>query len=256
MTFSVVILGCGTSHGVPVIACDCAVCRSDDPRNQRTRTSIIVRRDDRVLLIDTPPDLRTQALRNNIRRVDAVAFTHAHADHMFGLDDIRRFNEIQGSEITCYGHRQTLKVIREAFSYIFVRTQAGGGKPRLRLKLIEGPFEEAGLTVTPVPVYHGHVRVQGYRIGDFAYVTDVSRIPPDSMKLLQGLDTLVLGVLRFRPHPTHFNLEQGLAMVERLRPRRAIFTHLAHDLDYAATNAILPPGVELAYDGMELEMGG
>jgi len=255
VSLRVVFLGTGTSHGAPMIACDCPVCSSADPRNQRTRASILVRNREKALLVDTTPDLRAQALRNNVRRVDAVAFTHAHADHIFGLDDVRRFNELQGTEIPCYGHRRTLTVLRQAFDYIFRRTQAGGGKPRLSLELITGPFTAAGMDITPIPVFHGSVRVLGYRIGDFAYVTDVSRIPSDSVRILQGLDVLVLGTLRHTPHPTHFNLEQALTQLDSLRPRRALLTHMSHEFDHEATNAALPAGVELAYDGMELETG-
>lgn len=237
-----------------MIACGCHVCSSINPRNNRSRASIVIQNGEQALLVDTTPELRMQAIKHGITRVDAVAFTHAHADHIFGLDDVRRFNEIQDMEIPCFGHRQTLKVISEAFRYIFVPTQTGGGKPRLSLELAADPFEAAGMTVTPIPVFHGRVRVLGYRIGDFAYITDVSRIPPEAFDLIKGIDTLVLGVLRHTPHPTHFNLEQGLALLEALKPRRAFITHISHEFDHDATNAILPPGVELAYDGMVLEI--
>jgi phosphoribosyl 1,2-cyclic phosphate phosphodiesterase len=192
--------------------------------------------------------------RHRVSHIDAVVFTHAHADHIFGLDDVRRFNDIQRSELPCYGHRQTLGGIRKSFWYIFVPTQVGGGKPRLDLRLVNGSFEAAGLIVTPIPVWHGRVRVTGYRIGNFAYVTDVSRIPEESAELLKDLDTLVLGVLRHTPHPTHFNIEQGLAQIERLRPRRTLLTHISHQLDHEATNAILPSGVKLACDGMVIDI--
>jgi phosphoribosyl 1,2-cyclic phosphate phosphodiesterase len=248
-------LGTGTSHGVPMVACDCPVCKSPDPRNNRNRSSIIIRNGEQSLLIDTTPELRLQLIGSDVRRVDAIAFTHAHADHIFGLDDIRRLNEINDVEIPCYGHRQTMEAIRAAFRYIFVPTQAGGGKPKLSLNVVDGPFEAAGMTITPIPVWHGKVKVLGYRIGDFAYVTDVSRIPPESVELLQSLDTLVLGVIRYTPHPTHFNMEQGLAQIAELKPRRAFITHITHQLEHEATNAILPPGVEMAYDGLEIEAG-
>jgi phosphoribosyl 1,2-cyclic phosphate phosphodiesterase len=250
----VTFLGTGTSHGIPMVACDCAVCMSSDPRNNRNRSSIIVRNGEKTLLIDTTPELRLQLVRFNVRRVDAIAFTHAHADHIFGLDDIRRLNEINNVEIPCYGHRQTIDSIHKAFRYIFVPTQAGGGKPRLSLNVVSGPFEAAGMTVTPIPVWHGKVKVLGYRIGDFAYVTDVSRIPPESADLLRGIDTLVLGVIRYTPHPTHFNVEQGLAQLAELKPRRAFITHITHELEHKATSGILPPGVQMAYDGMILDL--
>ncbi|MDO8588750.1 MAG: MBL fold metallo-hydrolase [Armatimonadota bacterium] len=254
MKLEITILGSGTSHGVPMIACDCPVCSSSDPRNNRTRASVLIRGSEHWLLIDTTPELRVQFIREKVRRVDAIAFTHAHADHIFGLDDIRGINEICDCEIPCYGHKRTIEAIRGSFPYIFRATQVGGGKPRLSLNLIEGPFEAAGMTVTPIPVWHGRVRAMGYRIGDFAYVTDTSRIPPESAELLMGLDTLVLGVPRHAPHPTHFNLEQGLDQISALRPRRAILTHLSHAFEHEATNAVLPEGVELAWDGMVLQI--
>lgn len=256
MKLRVTFLGTGTSHGVPMVACDCPVCKSPDPRNNRNRSSIIIRSGEQFLLIDTTPELRLQLIRSNVRRVDAISFTHAHADHIFGLDDIRRINEINDVEIPCYGHRQTMEAIRAAFRYIFVPTQTGGGKPKLSLNVVDGPFEAAGMTITPIPVWHGKVKVLGYRIGDFAYVTDVSRIPPESAELLRGLDTLVLGVIRYAPHPTHFNMEQGLAQIAELKPRRALITHITHQLEHGATNAILPAGIEMAYDGLEIEVGG
>ena len=254
MKLEVTILGSGTSHGVPMIACDCPVCSSSDPRNNRTRASVLLRQGENRLLIDTTPELRVQFIANRVRRVDAIVFTHAHADHIFGLDDIRRINEICDCEIPCYGHRRTIEAIRKSFPYIFRTTQAGGGKPRLSLNMIDGPFETAGMNITPIPVWHGRVRATSYRIGDFAYVTDTSRIPPESADLLMGLDTLVLGVVRHTPHPTHFNLEQGLEQIALLRPKRAILTHLSHAFDHEATNSVLPDGVELAWDGMALQI--
>lgn len=254
MSLQALFLGTGTSHGVPMIACDCPVCLSDNPLNKRNRASVLIQNRDQTLLIDTTPELRLQLIQHNITRVDAIAFTHAHADHIFGLDDIRRINEVRDCEIPCYGHRRTIEAIRESFPYIFRSTQAGGGKPRLMLELITGPFAAAGTEIIPIPVWHGHVRVLGYRIGGFAYITDVSRIPPESADLLRGLDTLALGVLRYTPHPTHFNLDQGLAVIAEMKPRRAILTHISHQFDHNDVNASLPEGVELAYDGMVARM--
>jgi len=250
----VTFLGTGTSHGVPMIGCDCAVCRSDDPKNKRTRASALVEVDGINLLIDTPPDLRSQALRENIRRIDAILFTHAHADHVFGLDDVRRFNDLSGSVMPCYGSEQTLRTIRRTFEYVFVPTQVGGGKPALDLIPVNAPFAANGVAVTPVQVLHGKLNVLGYRIGDFAYITDVSGIPDASMELLGGLDVLVLGVLRPQPHETNFSVDEGLRVVEALRPKSAYFTHIAHKLDHETTNAALPPHVRLAYDGLQIAL--
>lgn len=251
----VTFLGTGTSHGVPMIGCNCPVCCSDDPRDKRTRSSVLVEVDGRSLVIDTTPEFRVQVLRENVRRVDAVLFTHAHADHVFGLDDVRRFNEMSGREMPCYGSQDTLTTLRRAFDYVFVPTQLGGGKPSLELIEIDGQFEVAGVSVIPIPIFHGELPIHGYRIGNFAYVTDCSAIPAPSLELLQGLDVLVLGVLRHEPHETHFCLGEGLEIVERLRPRRAFFTHIAHKLGHEATNATLPEAVRLAWDGLQLDIG-
>ena len=248
----VTFLGTGTSHGIPMIGCDCAVCRSDDPKNKRTRASALVEVDGVNLLIDTPPDLRNQALRENIWRVDAILFTHAHADHVFGLDDVRRFNDLSGAVMPCYGSEHTLRTIRRTFEYVFVPTQVGGGKPALDLMPVITQFAVNGVAVTPVQVLHGKLDVLGYRIGDFAYITDVSSIPDASMELLAGLDVLVLGVLRPQRHETHFSVDEGLSVVEALRPKSAFFTHIAHKLDYETTNAALPPHIRLAYDGLQI----
>lgn len=250
----ITFLGTGTSHGIPMIGCDCPVCRSDDPRNNRTRASVLVEADGANLLIDTGPELRIQAIREDIRRVDAVLFTHAHADHVFGLDDVRRFNDLSGRAMPCYGSAETLTSVRRAFEYVFVPTQAGGGKPALDLVPVDASFVVGGVPIEPIPVLHGQLQVLGYRIGGFAYVTDVSCIPESSMALLGGLDVLVLGVLRPQPHETHFSVGEGLEIVERLRPKSAFFTHIAHKLDHEATNATLPGHVRLAYDGLRITL--
>jgi len=243
-------LGTGTSHGVPMIGCDCSVCRSSDPRNSRTRASVLVKTGGLSILIDTSPELRIQAIREGIQHVDALLFTHAHADHLFGLDDVRRFNDLSGEVMPCYGSLATLRTIKKAFEYVFVPTQIGGGKPQLDLIPITGPFFVGDVQIIPVPVLHGRVEVLGFRIGGLAYVTDCSSIPLDSRELLVGLDILVLGVLRPEPHETHFSLSQGLKVVEDLRPRKAYFTHIAHRMDHESVTASLPSGVELAYDGL------
>jgi phosphoribosyl 1,2-cyclic phosphate phosphodiesterase len=256
----VTFLGTGTSHGVPMIGCDCAVCSSKDPRNQRYRSSVWVEvtRGDvtRSLLIDTATELRLQARRADLRRVDAVLFTHAHADHVGGLDDVRRFNELQAASIPCFGNAETVGALRRQYSYAFEAGQLGGGKPLLDLGVVEPgvAFTAADVAVLPIGVRHGSLAILGYRIGDFAYVTDVSDLPVASLDSLAGLDLLVLGALRWRTHPTHLSVDQALAVVERLRPRRTLFTHICHDLDHAATCEVLPASVTLAYDGLSLNL--
>lgn len=249
---NITFLGTGTSHGVPMIGCDCPVCASSDPHNTRTRSSVLVETGGPHILIDTTPELRIQALRENIRRIDAVLFTHAHADHIFGLDDVRRFNDMSGREMPCYGMPETLATIRRAFNYVFIPTQIGGGKPQLKLTEVRGPFSVHGIDVTPIPVLHGRMPVYGYRIGGFGYLTDVSFIPEPSLRLLEGLETLVLGVLRHTPHETHFSVGQALEVIDSVRPKRAFFTHIAHRLEHEATNASLPPNVRMAYDGLRI----
>jgi phosphoribosyl 1,2-cyclic phosphate phosphodiesterase len=253
----VTFLGTGTSHGVPMIGCRCAVCTSDDPHDERLRPSILVEiTDGPALLVDTAPDLRTQALRYDVRRVDAVLFTHPHADHLLGLDEIRRYNHLQRATIPCYAGPDTLVEVRRVFAYAFEPRQQGGGVPKLELVPVTGPFAVAGTRVVPVPVLHGLLPIHGYRVGSFAYVTDCSAIPDGSWPLLDGLDLLVIGALRHVPHPTHFTVAQALDVVARVRPARALLTHIAHDLGHAETSAGLPAGVELAYDGLVVPVHG
>lgn len=250
----VTMLGCGTSTGVPVIGCECAVCTSPDPRNRRLRPSLWIELPGGHVLVDTPPDLREQALRFRVPRVDAVLFTHAHADHLFGLDDVRIFNFRQQAPIPCHGSPDTLSRVRAAFAYVWEEGQAGGGKPQLELHPVDGPFELLGAEVVPVPVWHGSLPVLGFRIGRFAYVTDVSSIPEESFPLLAGLDVLVLGALRYRRHPTHFSIAEAVAAAGRVGARRTVLTHLAHDVDYGRPEVALPGSVELGQDGLVLDV--
>jgi phosphoribosyl 1,2-cyclic phosphate phosphodiesterase len=252
----VTFLGTGTSSGVPVIGCDCAVCRSTDPRDNRLRPSIFVDIPGRAgILVDTGSDLRQQALRHDIRRVDAVLVTHCHADHVMGLDEIRRYNQLQGGPIPFYATYDAWVTLKKTFFYVFDGVQRlGGGIPKIEEHLIEGPFEIGGVRIVPVPLWHGRLPVLGFRFGNFAYLTDCNTIPEASWPLIEGVEVLVLDALREKKHSTHFTLDEALAVVARLRPRRAYFTHMAHDLPHAATNARLPPGVELAYDGLVLDV--
>lgn len=232
-----------------MIACDCAVCTSSDPRDKRSRPSIVVQYEAVTLLIDTGPELRLQCVANHIRRVDAVLYTHHHVDHIAGLDDLRRFNWVQKQVIPCYGQVETLDRLRTMFAYAFdPDNDYPSATPKLSLHTIAGPFEIAGRTVTPIPLLHGALPILGFRIGGFAYCTDVSEIPAVSLPLLEGLDVLLLDALRKRPHPTHFNLEQAVEQARRIAARRTYFTHIAHELAHEETDRSLPEGMSLAYD--------
>lgn len=246
-------LGTGTSMGVPTLGCECRVCLSTDPRDHRTRPSVLLEYDGRAVVIDTSPDFRQQALRANLKRVDAVVYTHGHADHIMGLDDLRPFNLRQG-RIPLYANRPTQELLRQIFSYIFSGATPNSTIPEVTLEEIEGPFEIFGRRFVPLPVLHGDMEVLGFRFGRAAYVTDFSSIPPASLSELRDLDLLVLDALRERPHPNHSTVEQSLALVRELHPRRAYFTHVAHDLPHAETNIRLPAGVELAHDGLTTEV--
>jgi phosphoribosyl 1,2-cyclic phosphate phosphodiesterase len=265
LTLRITLLGTGTSHGVPMIGCGCAVCRSPDPRDRRTRPSVLIEipetgerapataRAVQSVLIDTSTDLRAQALAHGVSRVDAILFTHSHADHVLGLDEVRRFNVLQRGAIPCFGDERTLADLRRTFAYVFAPPdEPGGGIPEITLFRVAGPFVLGGVEVVPVPILHGSRPILGFRIGGFAYLTDCSAIPESSWPLLDGVRTLVVDALRDRPHPTHFSVAQALAVVERLAPAEAYFTHICHDLPHAATCARLPPPAQLAYDGLVL----
>jgi len=237
-----------------VIACGCPVCISGDQRNRRTRTSLLIENNGHRVIIDTSPDLRQQALRTGLRRLDAVLFTHSHADHVGGLDDLRSFNVAQRATIPCYGDEETIHNIRTRYPYVFNGHLYFGAKPELTMHLAAGPFQLFGMEIAPLVVFHGWLPVLGYRIGRFAYVTDCNAIPAGSMAALEGLDLLVLGALRHQPHPTHFTVAEALEVVQELRPKRACFTHIAHDLDHQRDTDRLPPGVELAFDGLVIDL--
>jgi phosphoribosyl 1,2-cyclic phosphate phosphodiesterase len=252
----VTFLGTGTSQGVPFIGCDCAVCRSSDPRDRRLRPSIFVDVPGHAqILVDTTTDLRQQALTYGITRVDAILYTHSHADHLLGFDELRRYNTMQGGAIPAYANGTAWDIIKRTFYYAFDGLpRLGGGVPQVEAHEIDAPVSIGGVRVVPVPLWHGHMPILGYRLGNFAYLTDCNRIADGSWELLQQLDTLVLDALRDEPHTTHFTVAEALEVIARLAPRRALLTHMTHDLGHAATNARLPAGVELAYDGLVLEV--
>ncbi len=253
-----ILLGTGTSVGVPTVGCGCDVCLSRNPRNRRTRCAVVWGLPQGNLLIDTPPDLRTQMLREGLGVVHAVLFTHAHADHIFGLDDLRMFPFFLGHAVPLYAEPDVEESIRHAFSYAFDGQPVThkGAVPRLEFHSIGlQPFEALGTHITPIRLQHGpRFRVLGFRIGDIAYCTDTNHIPEASWPLLEGLDVLILGTLRRRPHATHFCLEESLDVVQRIRPGRTILTHMSHELDYATTMAELPANVEMGYDGLQIEL--
>jgi phosphoribosyl 1,2-cyclic phosphate phosphodiesterase len=252
----ITFLGTGTSHGVPMIGCDCATCRSTDPHDRRLRPSVIVRAvDGTSVLVDAGPDLREQALRHRINRVDAIVFTHGHADHILGVDDVRRYNTLMARPMKLFSDALTLDEIRRMFGYAFdPATPKGGGIPQLELMEVDGPFTVGSLDVIPVPIWHGKRLILGLRLGRFAYLTDCSAIPDGSWAMLEGLEVVVLDALRHTRHPTHFSLEEAVAVSRRIAARQTYFTHMSHDLPHAATNAQLPPGMALAYDGLQVNI--
>ena len=247
------VLGSGTSMGVPTIGCRCSVCTSSDPRDRRTRPSVLIEFNGRAVLIDTTPDFREQAIREGIDRIDAVLYTHGHADHILGLDDLRPLSFRAGGRIPLYAHEPTAERLHSVFRYIFDDDYKYGSLAQVDLQTIDGAVELFGVRFEPVKVLHGDVGIHGYRFGSAAYLTDFSSIPEESMGYLEGLDILFLDALRHKPHPTHSTVENSLRLVERLRPRRAFFTHISHDLPHEETNRALPPHTQLAHDGLKLE---
>lgn len=249
----ITFLGTGTSHGVPLIACNCKTCRSDDRRNSRNRSSILINTPNKAFLIDTPQELRLQLLKNKITNFDAILYTHPHADHLLGFDDVRSINRITGKVMPCYGNEYTINEIKRVFPYIFDAIQKGGGLPKVSFNIINKTIVVDGVKIVPLPVKHGKLDILGYRIGSLAYITDCSYIPDDTYNLLNGIDILILGALRHREHKTHMNIDQAVAVVKKLGVARAFFTHMSHDIEYEEVSEQLPDHIQLAYDGLKLK---
>jgi len=250
----VTFLGTGTSRGIPVIGCRCTVCRSGNPRNQRLRSSVLLQSQATSVVIDTSVDFRTQMLRHDIPSIDAVIFTHSHADHILGLDDVYPFSARSGKPMPVYASAETLEQIRITFRYLFAENPYPG-IAEIETREIDGAFSIGDLTFEPIRIFHGSLPILGFRVGDFAYVTDVNRIPDDSLEKLAGLDCLVIDGLRHRPHPAHYSLTEATAVSRQLKPRRTYLIHMSHDVEHQEASRLLPDGVALAYDGLVLEIG-
>ena len=251
---TITFLGTGTSNGIPVIGCTCDVCRSPDPRDKRTRTSAVIRQAESVFLIDTATELRAQALSVGLDHVDAALFTHAHADHTGGFDDLRRFNELSQKHLPIFASPETAAVLNVRYAYAFEDAfPFYGGKPDLILNVVNRPFEFNGIEIIPLPVLHGRTPVTGYRIGNVGYVTDAKEIPVETLARLRGLDVLVLNALRPRSHPTHLSISEAVEVICELKPRRAFLVHLSHEISHADASAMLPRNVEIAWDGLTID---
>lgn len=254
MKIDLVLLGVGSSGGTPAIGCDCATCRSDDPRNRRTRASALVSAGGLNWLIDTGPDLRQQTLREGFTRVDAVLYTHPHADHLNGIDDLRAFCYVAKAPIPVFGNDYMMRDIETRFHYTTLPPGTWWDRPSLQTTPVHAPFCHRGVEVTPIPLLHGKWPIYGYRIGRVAYLTDVSEIPEESFALLEGLDLLLLDCLREQVHFTHFGVEEALSAAARIKARRTVLIHMTHELEYHDLSSRMPPGIEVGYDGMRLSV--
>ncbi|AFS53265.1 MULTISPECIES: MBL fold metallo-hydrolase [Leptospirillum] len=251
----VLFMGTGASTGVPMIGCDCSVCQSSDPKNERTRSSIMVRVDGKNILVDTSPDLRIQSLKNHIKRIDAVIFTHPHADHILGIDELRTFNFWQKEEIPVFADPETLGTVMKMFPYAFSEENRGGlTRPRLAPREIVGAMKINEIQVTPFPVKHGPVYNHALRLDDLVYLTDCNEVSDEGMEVMKGVDTLIIGAVLYEPHASHFGIWQALDLIERVQPRQAFLTHLSHRIDYNELTTRLPSGVQAAFDGLTVSL--
>lgn len=250
----ITFLGTGTSQGVPIINCNCPVCTSEDPRNKRLRTSISIQTDHATLIIDTTPDLRQQLLNNPLPKLDGVLYTHAHADHIHGMDDLRRFSQLQKKRIPVYAAPKTLVRLTNIFDYAFGNGELNLGLPNLEGNEIRGPFSINDLLIHPIKLFHGKQEILGFRIGDVAYCTDVSSIPGESYSKLEGLKILIIGALRENSHPTHFSVDEAVAEALKIKAKQTYFIHMSHKIDHHFRQESLPPGISFAYDGLVLSL--
>jgi phosphoribosyl 1,2-cyclic phosphate phosphodiesterase len=250
----ITFLGTGTSQGVPLINCDCPVCTSTNPKNKRMRCSVMVETDNANILIDTSMDMYQQFIAYRFERIDAILYTHAHADHIFGLDDLRRFNYMQQEVIPVYGGVETMNRIGHVFDYAISDGHLNPGVPSIKPNIIDSKFSFKNTEIIPVPIMHGKDRIYGYRIGNFAYCTDVNFIPQESYELLQGLDVLVLGALREKKHPRHFSVDEAVVEMNKIQPKQTFLTHISHFLDHDKDGSKLPPSCSFAYDGLSIEI--
>lgn len=255
MVLEITFLGTGTSHGVPIIGCKCKTCLSDDPKNKRYRSSIYIKTGEKNILIDTTPDLRMQLLEHNITDIDLVLFTHAHADHIMGFDDLRAINRLKKEEIPCYGDEKTLKALKKKFEYIFEdQRECNFAVPSVKLIELKKPLKFADLKITPLPVEHNNETVLGYKINNIAYITDCSHIPKGSIEKIKDVDLVILNALRYKSHPKHFNLFEAVEVIESLNIKKAYLTHISHEIEHNEGNRRLPDNIELAYDGLKLKI--
>lgn len=250
----ITFLGTGTSHGVPIIGCNCKTCISNNPKNKRFRSSIYIKNSDKNILIDTTPDLRLQLLKNDITDIDIVLFTHAHADHIMGFDDLRAINRINKADIPCYGNKETLDALKRKFTYIFKDHHCKFAVPSVKLIEIKDGLEFNNLKITSLPVKHNNDTVLGYKVNNMAYITDCSYIPEKTFKLIEDIDLLILDALRYKSHPKHFNIEQAVEVIKDLGVKRAYLTHISHEIEHNEVNEKLPEGIQLAYDGLKLRV--
>ena len=254
----VTFLGTGTSYGVPMPGCDCPVCRSDDPRDKRWRTAIFVEAAGLSLLVDTPPDLRSQCLAHDIRRIDAALMTHAHADHVFGFDDLRSYTNRMPEPMPVWASAGTAQTLRRIFDYLDLPPVPGTSLARIELRVANGPFEFGGIRLTPLPAEHGRADMIGWKIEhggrSFAAIPDCKHLPPDTVDLCRGVDLVVIDALRIRPHPTHMNFAEASAALLKIGARRSLVIHLCHEVSHAQALQLLPAGMAPAHDGLQIEL--